>query len=339
MNVLVTGGAGYIGSHVCKWLHSRGDTPVTYDNLSRGHRWLVRFGPLVEGDLLDSQKLKQTLQDFKIEAVIHMAAFAYVSESVHKPEHYYQNNVNGSLSLLRAMLESGVKKIVFSSTCATYGNPAYLPIDENHPQSPVNPYGHSKLFVENILSDLHASDDLEVIMLRYFNVAGADPDLEIGEWHEPETHLIPNALLVAKGLKSHLDIYGHSLPTRDGTCIRDFVHVHDLSGAHLKALDLLTSGQTKFDYINIGTGLGYTVKEVIESVERVTKSKIRTELRPHRPEDPPVLVASFDKAKKLLDWKPKFQDLDKIIETSWQWLNKVQSDDFKANNQLPYQPL
>ncbi|HUC12230.1 MAG TPA: UDP-glucose 4-epimerase GalE, partial [Stellaceae bacterium] len=261
-SILVTGGAGYIGSHACKRLAHAGYRPVVYDNLSRGHREAVRWGPLVEGDLADGARLRAAIVEYRVAAVMHFAAYAYVGESVTNPALYYRNNLAGSLSLLEAMRESGVGEIVFSSTCATYGTPDIVPIRESAPQSPVNPYGETKLAIERALHWYGQAYGLRSVALRYFNAAGADPEGEIGECHEPETHLVPLVLQAALGQRSHIDIFGTDYPTPDGTAIRDYVHVDDLATAHLRALERLRGGGDSIA-VNLGTGSGCSVREVI----------------------------------------------------------------------------
>ncbi len=321
MNVLITGGAGYIGSHTCKLLAKNGHVPIAYDNLVYGHRSAVLWGPLEEGDIAEVQKLLDVIRRHKIEAVIHFAAFAYVGESIERPDKYYKNNVAGSLSLFTAMKEAGIKRIVFSSTCATYGNPVQVPMSESHPQQPINPYGMSKLMVERILQDFSSAFGFQVALLRYFNASGADAEGQIGENHDPETHLIPLALKVASDQLPVLTVFGNDYPTPDGTCIRDYIHVADLASAHLLALKYLekSGGCTAF---NLGIGKGFTVKEVIASVERVTGKKLNIRQGARRPGDPPSLVADSSKAQKELGWRPQFTEIDRIVETAWNWERK-----------------
>ena len=320
--VLVTGGAGYVGSHACKALAEAGYAPVVYDNLVYGHDWAVKWGPLIVGDLLEQDKLAQVLADHKPEAVLHFAAYAYVGESVEKPLKYYQNNVQGTLSLLSAMRDAQVRRIVFSSTCATYGMPETMPITETMPQNPINPYGHSKLMVEQILSDFSASYGLNFAALRYFNASGADPDGEIGEAHDPETHLIPRALMAVNQEISHLDVFGTDYDTPDGTCIRDFVHVADLAQGHIQALKYLeTTG--KNCQVNLGTGHGTSVKEILESVERVTGRAVPAQYLDRRPGDPAELYADISLARNLLGYKPKYVEIDEIIKGAWNFHQKL----------------
>ena len=316
--VLVTGGAGYIGSHACKALAGAGFQPVVFDNLSRGHREAVRWGPLVEGDLADRQRLCAALIEHKVEAVMHFAAYAYVGESVTDPALYYRNNLGGTLSLLEAMREAGIGEIVFSSTCATYGIPDGVPIREDAPQRPVNPYGETKLAIERALHWYAAAYGLRSVSLRYFNAAGADPEGEIGEHHEPETHLVPLVLQAALGHGPHIEIYGTDYPTPDGTAIRDYVHVCDLAIAHLRALERLRGGGGSAA-VNLGTGQGHSVREVIAAAELASGRKVPARAAPRRPGDPPALVADPSLAGEILGWHPQHSDLDTIIRTSLTW--------------------
>jgi UDP-arabinose 4-epimerase len=316
--VLVTGGAGYIGSHACKALARAGHNPVAYDNLGRGHREAVRWGPLVEGDLADGDLLESTMRRAGVSAVMHFAAFAYVGESVTEPALYFRNNVANSLTLFEAMARAGVRRIVFSSTCATYGLPEAMPIAETTPQRPVNPYGESKLMIERMLHWLGAAQGLSHAALRYFNAAGADPDGEIGEDHEPETHLIPLALDAALGRREAIDIFGTDYPTPDGTAIRDYIHVHDLAEAHVRALAYLAGGGGGVA-LNLGTGAGFSVREVIAAAERVTGRPIKQRETARRPGDPPILVADARRAHALLRWTPRLSGLDDIIASAWAW--------------------
>ena len=317
-NILVTGGAGYIGSHTAKALARAGYRPVTYDSLVYGHRHAVKWGPFVEGDIADTAKLERVIQDEAIDAVVHFAAFAYVGESVTKPEIYFQNNVVGSLSLLDAMRHTGVKPIVFSSTCATYGMPDRMPITEDTLQRPINPYGETKLMIERALAWYGPAHDIRSVSLRYFNACGADPEGEIGEEHDPETHLIPLILDAALGKRAAIDVYGTDYPTPDGTAVRDYIHVQDLADAHVKALAyLFDGGQTT--QVNLGTGTGNSVREVIDAVERVTGRPVPKREVARRAGDPPELVADPSKANSLLGWKPQMSDIDSIIRTAWAW--------------------
>ena len=316
--ILVTGGAGYIGSHACKALARAGHRPVTYDNLVYGHREAVRWGPLVEADLADNECLTDTFQRYDISAVMHFAAFAYVGESVIKPEAYFHNNVTNSLRLLEAMRAHNVRRIVFSSTCATYGVPEQVPISESAHQRPVNPYGESKLMVERMLQWYGSAHGFSHATLRYFNAAGADPEGEIGEDHQPETHLIPLVLEAALGNRAQIDVFGTDYATPDGTAIRDFIHVQDLAEAHVKALDRLLAGGLSLT-LNLGTGVGHTVREVITAAERITGHRIPRREGPRRAGDPPVLVADASRAREVLGWTPGLSDLDTIIRTAWAW--------------------
>jgi UDP-glucose-4-epimerase GalE len=316
--ILVTGGAGYIGSHACKALARAGHRPVTYDNLVYGHREAVRWGPLVEADLADNERLTDTFQRYDIAAVMHFAAFAYVGESVIKPEAYFHNNVTNSLRLLEAMRAHDVRRMVFSSTCATYGVPEQVPISESAHQRPVNPYGESKLMVERMLQWYGSAHGFTHATLRYFNAAGADPEGEIGEDHQPETHLIPLVLEAALGNRAQIDVFGTDYATPDGTAIRDFIHVQDLAEAHVKALDRLLAGGLSLT-LNLGTGTGHSVREVIAAAERITGHRIPRREGPRRAGDPPVLVADAARAREVLGWTPGLSDLDTIIKTAWAW--------------------
>lgn len=316
--VLVTGGAGYVGSHSCKAFAEAGWNIVVYDNLSRGWRDFVQFGELFEGDLLDADRLDEAFEKFKPEAVVHFAAFAYVGESVDQPGLYYENNTLGTVRLLEAMAKAGTDKIIFSSTCATYGVPTEMPITESMRQAPINPYGMSKLFVEKVLDDYETAHGIRSVKLRYFNAAGASPDGEIGERHEPETHLIPLCIEGVLNDTFKLTIFGDDFETRDGTCIRDYIHVMDLADAHLKALDYLGGGGAS-DVFNLGTGTGTSVLEIVHAVERVTGKSVPREIGPRRPGDPPALVASAEKAARILGWKPVQSDVDSVIATAYEW--------------------
>ena len=318
LNILVTGGAGYIGSHTCKALAAAGFMPVAYDNLVFGHEWAVKWGPLARGDILDRGRLEEVFRQYKPSAIMHFAAYAYVGESVEQPAKYYRNNVAGTLTLLEAMRDHGVDQMVYSSTCATYGRPQMIPIPEHHPQNPVNPYGASKLMVEQILADFSAAYGLRSISLRYFNAAGADADGEIGEDHDPETHLIPLVLQTAAGKRPNITIYGTDYDTPDGTCIRDYVHVSDLAEAHVLALKALSSNGSSANY-NLGTGRGFSVREVIQTAHSVTGRVIPVREGPRRPGDPPRLVADATRANTELGWTPKYADLNQIIKSAWSW--------------------
>jgi UDP-glucose 4-epimerase len=318
MTILVTGGAGYVGSHALKVLRESGIPCVVLDNLSRGHRELAGDVSLVVGDIADAALVTQVLRDYHVTAVMHFAAYAYVGESVQVPDAYYRNNVAGTLNLLECMLRQDVKTIVFSSTCSTYGLPETTPIEESHPQRPVNPYGAGKLMVERILRDFDHSFGLRSVVFRYFNAAGADPQCKIGEWHEPETHLIPIALQAALGLRPTVEVFGEDYPTPDGTCIRDYIHVTDIAQAHLLGLRHLQSGSAS-DVFNLGNGSGFSVREVITSAERVTGRRIPWKAGPRRAGDPHALVGSAEKARQRLGWTPEFTSLDVIVETAWKW--------------------
>ena len=316
--ILVTGGAGYIGAHACKALAAAGYSPVTYDSLVYGHKRAVKWGPFEKGDILDSERLAEVMQRHKPSAVMHFAAFAYVGESVTDPAKYYRNNVVGTLSLLDTARMHGVSRIVFSSTCATYGIPDTVPISEDTPQKPINPYGASKLMIERVLSDYGDAYGISSVALRYFNAAGADADGEIGESHDPETHLIPRVLDAASGVRPHITILGDDYPTPDGTCIRDYVHVTDLAEAHVRALDNLGEGNLRRAY-NLGTGSGFSVAQVIAAAERVTGRKIPVVIGARRPGDPAQLLADASLLARELDWKARHSSLDHILETAWRW--------------------
>jgi UDP-glucose-4-epimerase GalE len=315
--ILVTGGAGYIGSHAAKTLAQTGYHVVVLDNLSAGHREAVKNAPLIEGDVGNVALVRQVLRDHQISAVMHFAAFLDVGASVRDPAGFYRNNVIGTLGLLEAMAAEGVRLFVFSSTCATYGEPIETPIVETHPQRPINSYGETKLAIERALPHFERAYGLRSIALRYFNAAGADPDGEIGEDHSPEIHLIPRAIQAATGGEG-LQVFGDDYPTPDGTCLRDYVHVTDLADAHVKALEALAETGRSSAY-NLGTGAPQSVRQVIESVERVTGRRVPWTLGPRRPGDPAVLYAAAHKAQAELHWKPRFADLDAIVSTAWHW--------------------
>ena len=319
--ILVTGGAGYIGAHACKALAKAGYEPVAYDNLVYGHKEAVRWGPFVEGDIGDRAKLAETIRRHGIGAVMHFAAFAYVGESVEQPEKYFQNNVVNTLAMLEAMRATGVKQIVFSSTCATYGLPEQMPIREHTPQRPVNPYGETKLMIERALHWYGVAHGLRSVALRYFNAAGADPDGEIGEDHNPGTHLIPLILDAATGRRPHIGVFGTDYPTPDGTAIRDYIHVQDLADAHVRALRYLDDGGATRAF-NLGTGHGHSVRATIEAARRVTSRPIPSKDSPRRAGDPPVLVADAALAKEKLGWMPALGALEQIIGTAWAWHQK-----------------
>jgi UDP-glucose-4-epimerase GalE len=318
MRILVTGGAGYIGSHACKALAMKGFEPIVYDNLSRGNRWAVKWGPLEEGDIADINRVRAVLELYQPSAVMHFAGFAYVGESVQNPLLYTCNNICGTTALLRATLEHGAVPFVFSSTCSSYGIPQTVPIQEDHPQRPINPYGFSKMAIERLLSDLDLSHGFRSISLRYFNAAGADPEGEIGEAHNPETHLIPLLLEAARGGTS-VRVFGADYDTPDGTCIRDYIHVVDIADAHLRALDYLLRGGSSCA-LNLSNARGYSVKEVINMAERVCGTPIKMEIAPRRNGDPPILIGSAARARSILGWRPTRSALETQIEDAWNWM-------------------
>ena len=316
--VLVTGGAGYVGSHCCKAFAQAGWSVVVFDNLSRGWRASVKWGPLVEGDIADAAALSAALNRYRPDLVAHFAAYAYVGESIERPELYYRNNSFGTLVLLEEMLKAGIDKLIFSSSCATYGIPMRSPIDEDHPQSPINPYGWSKLISERMISDLSAARGLNAVMLRYFNAAGCDAEGEIGEWHEPETHAIPLAIEAALRQDRTFRVNGADFDTRDGTAVRDYVHVADLARAHVLAGSKLL-GERGIHVYNLGTGIGTTVKEMVDAVGRISGSRLAVDYGPRRPGDPPALVAAAGKAARDLGWAPEQSGIDRIVETALSW--------------------
>lgn len=316
--VLVCGGAGYIGSHMAKWLAAHGAEPVVLDNLSTGHREAVRFGPLVEADLLDPASLDAAFAAGPFEAVMHFCARSLVGESVQQPLAYYENNVAGTLNLLQAMRRHGVDRIVFSSTAAVFGEPVAATIDEDHPKTPINPYGASKLMVERMLADAAQAYGLRSVTLRYFNAAGASADGDIGEAHTPETHLIPNVLRAALGDGSRLKVFGDDWPTPDGTCVRDYIHVDDLAQAHWLALDHMAAHGGAHAF-NLGNGRGFSVREVIAAAEAASGRTVAFDIAPRRAGDPAVLVAASDRARQVLGWAPRHADLAEIIDSAWRW--------------------
>ena len=317
MRILVTGGAGYIGSHAVRLFLDRGYEVWVYDNLVMGHRAAVPAERLIVGDLNETPRLDHAVLAHRIEAVVHFAAFAFVGESVRDPAKYYQNNLVNTLNLMECLRRNGVWRFVFSSTCATYGVPQKVPITEDEPQRPINPYGAGKLAVEWALADYAAAYRWGYAALRYFNAAGARPDATIGEDHDPETHLIPLVLQVALGQRPHIEVFGTDYPTPDGTCVRDFIHVDDLAEAHLLALERLEPGaQLRY---NLGTGRGHSVREVIRTAEAVTGKAIAVREGPRRPGDPPFLVAASEKVQRELGWRPRYPELRPIIETAWKW--------------------
>jgi UDP-arabinose 4-epimerase len=317
MSILIVGGAGYIGSQTAKRLAQAGLEPVVFDNLVYGHKWAAKWGPLIEGDLADGAHIRRVLEEHRVTAVVHFAAYAYVGESVTDPRKYYRNNVAGTLNLLDAMVDAQVRDIVFSSTCATYGDPVRVPIDEKHPQNPVNPYGETKLAIERALRWYQGAYPLRFAALRYFNAAGADPDGEVGEDHDPETHLIPLALEAALGGKA-LQIFGTDYPTPDGTAIRDYIHVQDLADAHVAALAKLRAGASQL-FVNLGTGRGHSVREVIAAVEKISGRKVPARETDRRAGDPPALVADPQLAAAVLDWKARLSDIETIVDHAWRW--------------------
>jgi len=316
--ILVTGGAGYIGSHACKLAARAGYEPIAYDNLVNGHEWAVKWGPLEVGDVRDGNRLLEVMSRYSPVAVMHFAAFAYVGESIQEPLKYYHNNVVGSLTLFDAMARSGINKIVFSSTCAVYGSPQAKPISESTPTHPISPYGASKQMIERSLGDLSRATSLRYVALRYFNAAGADPGGEIGEVHEPETHLVPSAIRAALGRRGELTLYGNDYPTRDGTCIRDYVHVSDLAEAHVRALRYLEEDNESLA-INLGTGREVSVLEVLAAVKRFSGHKVPYAMGQRRGGDPPTLVASNNLAAQKLGWLPVRSSLDEIVATAYAW--------------------
>lgn len=315
---IVTGGAGYVGSHCCKELAKNGFIPVTVDNMSRGNKELVKWGPLFEKDVLDEVGLMSVFEKFTPTAVFHFAGLTYVGESVKDPEAYYRNNTAGTISLLRCMRKSECSKIIFSSTAATYGNPEYTPIDETHPQKPINPYGKSKLFIEEILKDFDAAYGIKHAALRYFNACGADEDGDTGELHDPETHLVPLAIQAAIGIKENIEIFGDDYKTPDGTALRDYIHVSDLANAHVKALQLLLNGSESI-YANLGTGMALSVMDIIRSVEKISGGKINKIFVPRRSGDPEILVADPSHAYSILDWECSHSSIDNIVKTALEW--------------------
>jgi len=318
MNILVTGGAGYIGSHTCKALAKAGYTPIVYDSLACGHKWAVKWGPLEHGDISDRKRLDTVIKHYQPAAVMHFAAYANVGESAKDPGKYYRNNVAGTLTLLEAMRDEGINKLVFSSTCATYGKSEQVLITEDHAQKPINPYGMSKLMIEQILRDFDSAHGLSSVSLRYFNAAGADPEGEIGESHDPETHLIPLVLDAAAGIQPAVTVFGNDYNTPDGTCIRDYIHVSDLANAHVLALKALEKGAASTAY-NLGNGKGFSVLDVIQAVERVTQLSVPFKIGPRREGDPSHLVGDAHRVSEALNWRPQFSELQQIVQTAWDW--------------------
>ncbi len=317
MGILVTGGAGYIGSVAVEDLHKKGEKVVVLDNLVYGHRAAINEDiPFYQGDIGDKNLVSQIIDENDINAVMHFSAYAYVGESVEKPQIYYENNVEQTLRLLDVIVEKGVKQFIFSSTCATYGEPVYVPIDEKHPQSPTNPYGWTKFIVERALADFDRAYDLKFVALRYFNACGASENC--GEHHDPETHLIPLILFAAQGKRDSISIFGDDYPTADGTAVRDYIHIADLSQAHLLALEYLRGGGDS-EFINLGNGNGYSVLEVIDAARKITGKNIVANIAPRRAGDPSHLVADAKKAREILGWDPQFPQIEQIIESAWQW--------------------
>lgn len=316
--ILVTGGAGYIGSQTCKELSLQGYMPIVYDNLITGHREFVKWGELVYGDILDTQNLRKCIKKYKPEGIIHFAAFAYVGESVLDPGKYFRNNISGTLSILDAMRDEGLSNIVVSSTCAVYGQPAEMPISETCPPAPINPYGASKLFMERMLADYHTAHGINWAALRYFNAAGCDPDGEIGEWHEPETHIIPRILGTALGRYPQLDVFGNDYPTPDGTCIRDYIHVKDLATAHILALQACMDDKANQAF-NLGTGKGHSILDLIRTTEKISGKKVSFNFQARRAGDPAELVAEARLSNQYLRWTPQYSDMDTIIRTALAW--------------------
>ena len=320
-SILVIGGAGYIGAHTNLALVEKGYNTVVLDNLVYGHREFVQSGTFIFGNTMDSELISSILRKYEIEAVIYFAAYAYVGESVKDPNKYYLNNVAATLNVLNAMINENVDKFIFSSTCATYGNPVEIPITESHPQVPINPYGRSKLMVENIIKDYMSAYGLRYVSLRYFNAAGADQHERIGEWHVPETHLIPLLLDCALDNRT-MQIFGSDYNTIDGTCIRDYIHVTDLAAAHVLSLEYLINGGESI-FLNLGNGKGYSIKQVIDSVKKISEKDIQIEYVDRRIGDPAILVGSAEKAKNVLGWVPEHSELDNILKTAWNWQKQL----------------
>ena len=316
-NILVTGGAGYIGSHTCLNLSQKGFVPIVFDNLLNGHREFVQWGPFEQGDVRDRERLDQIFLKYKPAAIVHFAGLIEVGQSTVDPVAFFESNVSGSLALFAAAMRADVDKVVFSSTCATYGVPHGVPIREDHPQKPINPYGTSKLIVEQILKEVGTHKNFRSVILRYFNAAGADPEGRIGEWHTPESHVIPLAIEAARGTRPNFKVFGTDYPTRDGTCIRDFIHVSDLAEAHSRGIEYLIGGGASVA-LNLGTGHGTSVKEIVQAVELVSKKRLPVEYGPRREGDPPELVADNSLAKTTLRWEPR-HTLSTIVESAWKW--------------------
>ena len=321
MNVLVVGGAGYIGSHMVKMLSQAGHHVITLDNLSNGYKDAVKYGDFVEGDIAESALLDKMFSETRFDGIMHFASYIQVGESVEKPSMYYRNNVTNTQVLLDAMVKHDIKSFIFSSTAATFGEPEYTPIDEAHPQKPINPYGHSKLMVEQILSDFDHAYGLKSVSLRYFNAAGADPEGELGERHDPETHLIPLVLQAASGRRKNITVFGNDYDTPDGTCIRDYIHINDLCSAHLLGLEHLVNGGDSKAY-NMGNGQGYSIKELIDVAKTVTGNDFEVVAGPRRDGDPARLVADSKLLQAELKWSPEYPDLEDIIRHAWEWEKK-----------------
>ena len=321
-NILVTGGAGYIGSHACKALAAAGYRPIVFDNLISGHRWAVRWGPFIKGDLDDRALLVEVLREYQISAVMHFAAYAYVGESMKVPGKYFRNNVTNTINLLDAMVSTGVENLVFSSSCATYGAPHQLPVSETHPQHPINPYGETKLFVEKALHWYGVAHGIRSFALRYFNAAGDDPDGEIGEDHTPETHLIPLVIQTALGQRPAVHIFGTDYNTPDGSAVRDYVHVRDLAQAHVRAVKRLLDG-SESHFLNLGTGIGQSVKDIVSAVEHLSGLPVNAVESPRREGDPAMLVAAPGAAAEILDWTPRYSVLGPLVGTALAWLSNL----------------
>ncbi len=319
-NILVTGGAGYIGSHICKVFYNSGFTPIAFDNLSTGNKWSVKWGELEVGDLNNNDRLTEVFEKYKFLGVVHLAALSNVEQSCNNPILYYKNNLLGSYNLLENMTKFKVDKLIFSSTAAVYGNPVYSPIDERHPTNPINPYGETKLAVEKLISHVSKTNNINFISLRYFNVAGCDFSYEIGEAHDPETHIIPLALNAAHN-NSVFNIYGSDYSTNDGTCIRDYIHVMDLSEAHLLGFKSLLKKQSNY-LINVGGSKGASVLEIIQKIKKITKTDFKTQLKERRVGDPDELIAKIEKSKQILNWTPKNSSIEKIIIDAWGWYKR-----------------
>jgi UDP-arabinose 4-epimerase len=329
--VLVTGGAGYVGAHTCKALARAGYLPLVLDNLSAGHKGFVQWGPLIQADIRDTEVVSQAMRSHQVDAVLHFAASAYVGESVANPQKYYENNVGGSLSLLSAMLQTSCRKIVFSSTCAVYGEPEALPIRETTPKNPVNPYGASKFMIERVLGDYASAYGMGFVALRYFNACGADPDGQLGELRDPETHLIPRAMMALQGHIGDFIVFGTDYPTPDGTAIRDYIHVSDLADAHVASLQRLFEGGAS-GVFNLGAGHGRSVKQVLDAIAAETGEQLEVRSGPRRPGDPPVLVADASLASSELGFAPRLSDLKTIIATAWAWHTRAHRKKERLSN-------